>query len=116
MCVVVAVSDLGAGPVLDEKFDFRVDSRGDVDTDSGIDELAKDLSYNIYPRLEGFLGSIPSDTNEEIEIAVRTTIQSDPRVRTIRNLQVQHDRDGIAISADILSKSGSFTFVEEVNS
>lgn len=115
MVTVTERDDLGAGPVLDEYFDFQVDGRGDVDTDSGVDEIAKDLSYNLQPLLMRYLGTIPGTTGDgNIEAVVQTSLQSDPRVRSAMNIDIQHDADGIAVSADIITAEGSFEFVEEV--
>lgn len=108
--------DLGAGPVLDEYFDFRVDTRGDTETDDGVPELGKDLSYRLHPLQEEFLGTLPNENTETaIERVAETAINSSERVQAIRDIRVDHQGTSITVEADVVTALGDFTFVEEVS-
>lgn len=78
------MTDFGAGIHLDEQLDFSVDSTGDLDGESGIDELQKDLAYNMILNLQEFLGSPPTSTLEaQIVGRAKQVANADSRIDVV---------------------------------
>lgn len=71
----------GAGVYLDEQLDFSVDSTGDLEGESGVDELQKDLAFQMVISLSKYLGQPPSgNLNEKISGTARRVAEIDSRV------------------------------------
>jgi hypothetical protein len=60
--------NLGSGQYLDETFDFEVDTTGDIRASDGIEEVEKDLSFQMAITLSQFLGEQPT---QEVEAEIK---------------------------------------------
>lgn len=80
---------LGSGLALDEHWDLYVEEKsGDLASSSGIEELGKDLAFQIARILTPVTGTYINDGQvADIEIAVRKVITADPRVAEINELE-----------------------------
>lgn len=100
------MSDFGAGVGLNRDWDFEVDSTGDLTTVSGLDELEKDVAFNVARNWEDSIGRrVGSSTQKRIQITVRDVLIDEPRVNDIRNLTVRRVADN----------ANKFEVVAEVN-
>ena len=76
--------DFGAGIALDEQFDFTVDSTGDIDSTSGVEELQKDLAFQMVVNLDQYLGQ-PETPNLEAKVSrtVKNVALGDERIQSV---------------------------------
>lgn len=74
----------GTGIHLDEQLDFSVDPSGDLQAERGLDELQKDLSFQMIVNLQQFIGQPPSGNIEAkvINIAAKIAL-ADSRVSSV---------------------------------
>lgn len=92
----------GSGPALDEDLDFSIDSGGDIDESSGIDELTKDLSVQLIFALEQFLGRPPTaSVKSEVKNVTTQTLSADSRVQFVSSESIDVDIDRISKNIDI---------------
>lgn len=56
--------NLGSGQYLDETLDFEVDTTGDIRASDGLEELEKDLAFQMIISLSQFLGEPPTPETE----------------------------------------------------
>lgn len=87
---------LGAGPALDETFDFTVSSDGDVESSSGLEELQKDLAFQMAFLLRDFEGEpLTPDVLSDIRSIARRAALSDERVTSVNdnNFRVEQDEN-----------------------
>jgi len=83
--------ELGAGQYLDQNLDFSVDETGDVRSAYGIEELEKDLSFQMIASLSQFLGERPTPELEaDIKRMAYRVAAADVRVSAV-------DRQGIDV-------------------
>ena len=71
----------GSGPALDENFDLSVNETGDLKSVDGVEELHKDLSFQLQYSLETYIGA-GQNTNVEtnaLTTAIRV-LNADSRV------------------------------------
>lgn len=111
------MASLGAGIYLNEDWDFAVDVSGDLRTTTEIKELQKDVALNVAESLQDDLGKpITNQTAKEIRISTKNVLLSDPRLGTIRNIEVNRVRQTnefeVVASADTID--GPFDLVFEV--
>lgn len=78
--------NLGEGLYLDKTFDLDISNSGDLRKAGGIDELSKDLSFQLAVSLEPLLGQ-PNRPNLKVELKdiTREVILSDSRVDSVGN-------------------------------
>lgn len=76
--------ELGAGIALDEDLDVSVGSTGDLKNESGVDELRKDLAFNMILSLQQYLGSPPGGNLEEKVAATAYRVAlADSRIESV---------------------------------
>lgn len=77
---------LGGGLYLDRSFDLAVSNNGDLRKESGLEELSKDISFQLAIVLEPLLGQ-PDSRNFKVELKdlTREVILSDSRVDSVGN-------------------------------
>lgn len=112
------MSELGAGVALNQHWDFDVDESGDIATAVGLEELQKDVAFNISRSLETMLGRrIDTSTSRRIAIAVEDEFAADPRISTINDVSVNRIdmTDRFEVVANVDSGDGPFDLVFEVN-
>lgn len=76
--------NLGSGPSLDEDLDFEIDETGDIRSSSGMEELQKDLSFQMMIALSQFIGENPTpELNVEVRRKVYRVAVSDERISSV---------------------------------
>ncbi len=76
--------NLGSGVFLDERFDFSVDPTGDLKSTSGLNELQKDLAFQMVINLEQFIGQPPTgNLQEKVAGTAKRVAEADSRVRYV---------------------------------
>lgn len=106
--------DLGSGIALDQELDFIVDATGDLEHASGVDEVRKDLAFNLIRELSSFEGRLQNrETEADAEIVAQRTILNDPRVAQVQYIDARfEDPQTLAIEAQLRVESGeTFTNV-----
>ena len=100
---IVAMS--GSGIALDEHFDFRVDSTGDVRRSHGVDELKKDLALRAISAVDqAAIGSVPNaNTERRIRTQIQSAIESDARVDSVTSVSVDTAVRNDRVSASIIA-------------
>jgi hypothetical protein len=84
----------GSGPSLDVDFDFVVDTTGDIESSSNVEELGKDLSIRMALNLEQYIGQPPTNLLKQKVATTATKVAlADTRVRGV-------DRDSTKVSFD----------------
>jgi hypothetical protein len=53
---MIQEQNIGGGIALNKDFDLMIDDTGDIKTITGVDEVKKDISYNITENLQEILG------------------------------------------------------------
>jgi len=82
------MSNFGSGIFLNEDWDFEVDATGDLKSTSGLDELQKDVSFNLSRNIE--IGKrLDSSTQKSIQVTVRDVLVNESRIDSIRELEVR---------------------------
>lgn len=105
------VEELGAGIHLDEQFDFAVDPTGDLKTESGVDELQKDLAFQMAISLGEYVGHPPTG-NLEAKIVGRAkrVAEADDRVSSVRDdlteVSFGPKRESISLKIDVITEDG----------
>lgn len=93
---------LGSGLYLDTTFDLGVSNNGDLRNVSGLEELSKDISFQLAIVLEPLLGQ-PNRKNFKVELkdTTREVILSDSRVDSVGNddIVVNEVSDGLSSDA-----------------
>lgn len=78
------MTDFGSGVSLDSSFDFVVGANGDLETEDGINELQKDLAFQIAITLDQYLGRPPTkNTRAQALDAAAKVVLADPRVDSV---------------------------------
>lgn len=108
--------DFGAGPVLDENFDFVIDRSGDISTDSGLPELEKDLALAVAETVEedGLGQPFTNEREEDLRIKLGLVINNDPRIDEITDLTLEQDDDNnfqLNVEIDVDAGDGPFELV-----
>jgi len=110
--------EFGSGIALDQQFDLSVDSTGDIEATSGVNELQKDLAFNMVLNLERFLGEPPSgNLNTRVaDIASRVAL-ADVRVASVSDdisVSFNETRDEITIKMSVRTSDGEQNLVFDV--
>jgi len=110
------MTDELTGIALDENFDLRIDTTGDIDaTTTSIEELAKDLSLRIATIIDDVVLGNRLRPNQiaELEAEVTNTVIADTRVDDVVTVNVS--RDLASTTADVVveldAEGESFTVV-----
>jgi len=86
--------DLGAGPALDENFDFSVGPTGDIAHNEGLAEVEKDLAANMAVELNSYVGS-------SLTPKVKGQILSDARITALLDERVTDvDKEASSVSLE----------------
>ena len=86
---MVTQENLGGGIALNKDFDLEIDNTGDIKTVFGVEEVQKDLAYNITNNLQDVLGGSKDDkTLQEANIIIRDTVASYDNVDGIVGLRI----------------------------
>jgi hypothetical protein len=116
------VEEFGSGLTLDEDFDLRVDQAGDLDTESGIEELSKDLSLQLSFSLRVYLGERASENlKAEVKNTTKNVVELDTRVRRFREERSEvffsgRGTETIELTVPIITENNeSYELVVEVN-
>lgn len=111
--------DLGGGVALDENWDFSVNGRGDLSQVTGINELEKDIAFNVARSLQRVLGDRTANyTEKRIEVNTSTALNDDPRIDRVTTLsarEVRNDPNKYEVVADVETAEGPFELVFEVS-
>jgi hypothetical protein len=103
------MSDLfGDGIHLDEQFDFAVGTTGDLKSESGTDELQKDLAFQMVISLDKYIGQHPSgNLNEKVAGTARRVAEIDSRVNFVdtRKTEVSFSTDRQEITLKLFVKT-----------
>jgi len=87
---------LGSGPALDETFDFTIANDGDLNSSSGLEELQKDLGFQMAFLLSEFEGQpLTPDVFSDVRSIARRIALSDDRVTSVNdsNFRVEQDEN-----------------------
>lgn len=109
----------GAGIHLDEQFDFSVDSTGDLESESGVDELQKDLAFQMVISLDKYIGQPPTgNLNEKVAGTARRVAEIDSRVGFVdaRKTEVSFstDRQEITLKMYVQTDDGEKNLIFDV--
>ena len=86
---MVTQENLGGGIALNRDFDLEIDNTGDIKTIYGIDEVKKDIVYNLNENLQDILGqSKEESTLQEANKIIRDTVSSYSNVDGILGLEI----------------------------
>jgi hypothetical protein len=114
--------EFGAGIALDEDLDFTISGTGDLGTTDGLDELEKDLSFQLTFSLRQHLGERRGENlKAEVKNTAKQVVELDSRVREFnesRSTVTFPDRgtESIKITIPIITEDNdSYEFVFEVN-
>lgn len=76
--------NLGSGLYLDEDLDLTVDELGDIETSFGIEELQKDLSFQLIFVLDPYIGQpLTTDVVSQVRSKTVDTVTADTRVDSV---------------------------------
>jgi len=82
--------EFGSGIFLDDQFDFSVNSTGDLKTRSGLDELQKDLAFNMVINLNQYRGQPPTgNLKEKVAATAKSVAEADSRIDFVLSGQTQ---------------------------
>lgn len=109
----------GSGIHLDEQLDFSVDPSGDLQAERGLDELQKDLAFQMIVNLQEFIGQPPSNNISAKVIGVASSIAvSDSRVSSVdkdnSSVTFNRLRDEITINLIVRTVGGEQELVFNV--
>ena len=113
------MDNLGNGLSLDEELDFHLTPSGDLATDSGMEELNKDLTVVTIVELNEFLGAAPSSTiAEEVLAKAVSVIEPDDRVDYVdkekSEVSFSNNRQSIELDLAIYVNDAEYNLVIEV--
>lgn len=76
----------------DRYFDFQINNAGDIETNTGLDQIAQDLTFKLSRLLSQFTG-IPRDRGEmaDVEVIVEGVLQEDDLVISVDQVEVVKD-------------------------
>lgn len=102
----------GAGLSLDDQWDLSVDTTsGDLEADSGINELEKDLAFAVARGINNskFTGGVMSDGQvADLGLYLKRLLRSDPRVISVDSVDVRTSNRNQRVDADIVLTVGSY--------
>lgn len=111
--------NFGAGIHLDEQFDFAVDTTGDIQSDRGVIELQKDLSFQMVISLSKYLGQAPTgNLPEKVAGTARRVAEVDDRVRFVDSSKTEvsfsTDRQEITLKIFVQTDDGEQELIFDV--
>lgn len=106
----------GSGVFLDEQFDFSIDPTGDLQMSEGVNELQKDIAFQMVISMQQFLGSSPSGNLEaKISNTATNVVLGDPRINSVVqnsfDIQFSDNRESISIKFDVRTEDGQQTLI-----
>lgn len=112
-------TDFGSGIHLDELFDFSVDPAGDIQADRGLNELQKDLAFQMVINLDQYRGQPPSgNLGAKVLATARRVAESDARIDSIdeeaSTVSFSDDREEITLKMIVQTRDGEQELVFEV--
>jgi len=111
-------SSLGSGLYLDTNFDLDVGQTGDLRSVNGVDELQKDLAFQLTILLDNFIGQpLSPETEAQIKSITIDTLSSDNRVGQVDRSSItvrKPDRNTIAIQAPVIADNERRELVFEI--
>lgn len=113
--------DFGAGPALDEHWDFSVAPSGDLKIAYDIDELQKDVAFNLATELEQYLGTaLTRGDLRDVQVTTVEVLGEDPRIDTVVTvdvIQTEINRLEVTIEVNtVVSNEPIDEFIVEVTS
>lgn len=95
--------EFGSGIALDEQFDLSVGATGDLETVSGVEELQKDLSFQLTQELQEYLGS-PSSSSlvAQVSNTTKNVLNADSRIDSVNS-------ESISVSIDSANRNISIS-------
>jgi len=95
-------NSLGSGLYLDRNFDLSISNNGDLRKEKGLEELSKDISFQLSIVLEPLLGQ-PDSPNFKVELKdlTREVILSDSRVDSVGSDDIIVNNVSNNISSDV---------------
>lgn len=113
------VDEFGSGIHLDGQFDFAVGSAGDLKTENGIDELQKDLAFQMVINLDRYIGQPPSGNLEEkVASTAKRVALADSRIGSVDSSKTEvsfsPDRQEITLKMTIQTGEGEQELVFDV--
>lgn len=104
------MTEYGGGIFLTKDWDFEVNNTGDIRTISGLDELEKDVAFQLASNLDQFIGSrITNEQANDIAIETQQQLSADPRIAAVLDLTVQFpdgDPDTVEVIATVRDTEG----------
>lgn len=111
------MSSLGAGVGLNRDFDFEVDTTGDLATVTELDELEKDVAFNVARTLQESIGQpVTSSTAKELQVDVRDVLIEDSRINVVGSVTIRRIQrtNTYEVVAEVTTAEGPFELVFEV--
>jgi len=111
--------NFGSGPSLDQQLDFSVDVTGDILSENGIEELKKDLAFQMIINLSQYLGAGPSG-NIETQVAgtAKRVALADERVSSVSDdktiVEFSDDREELTVHLTVRTVGGESELVFNV--
>jgi len=111
--------ELGSGVFLDEQFDFSVGPTGDLKNTSGLNELQKDLAFQMVINLSRYLGQPPSgNLPEKIAATAERVAEVDSRVKFVISEDTQvsfsEDREEITLKMTAQTRDGQQNLIFDI--
>jgi hypothetical protein len=112
-------ANFGSGPALNQDFDFVIDSTGDLENRSGVEELGKDLAMQMVLNLETYLGESPTNlVKRKVELTATRVAVADTRVRNVDEsataVSFGSRRDELTVRMRVITESGPQEFIFNV--
>lgn len=111
--------DLGTGIHLDDQFDFAVDPTGDLKNEGGVDELQKDLAFQMVISLSRYIGEPPTgNLTEQVAGTARRVAEVDSRVSSVEESKTEvsfsSDRQEITLKMTVHTADGQRDLIFDV--
>lgn len=108
--------EFGSGIFLDDQFDLSIDSTGDIQSTTGVDELQKDLAFQMVISMQQFRGSPPSgNLKAKISNTASQVVLGDSRINSVVRdsftIEFSDNRESIDIRFDVRTETGQQTLV-----
>lgn len=117
--MVEEVPELGSGISLEENFDLNLDTTGDIDSESGIDELQKDLAVATTLVLKQYLGEPPEKGVENrVSDVAKKMVENDVRVNRVvqGSVEVEYsdNRQELSVEMSIVTEIGTTRLIVDI--
>lgn len=106
----------GSGIALDRQWDLVLDGTGDLAATFGVNELEKDIAFNVATRVTEEIGSKKDESAySSIKAVVVDVLSADSRVRRVQSVSVNDGGvDTASVEATVLTESDEAELVFEV--